>query len=329
MDIFESADVAAGKCGKLEPAQYRAFRRAPELFELRVAIMDAKKMHHMDGNTNDLKFTVEVLSHKADATLQRSERKSTDTHKRTARGSFNQWILFKDLQLYYPVPTISAPQLQKQRLVLKAWDADTFTPDDLIGSYDSARHGPDAAFDVDKLFEHAMFEVGNVRPGSTVGRKKGMRKFGKNHVFRLPDSGLRGRQKAMESCCEWCCRKRKTARVEQKPEYVELSRTRHGGVPENRGYVRMRLQLLPKQLAEDGQHQPKEMDKPTRPSVHLSNPFAALSWFLPFDLGVILPCSNMKECLCCTVTGLVVLLFVATLLTEVPKVLIHQMLGMD
>lgn len=343
VDIFDSADVAAGKRGQLDPVQYRAFRRVPELFELRVAIMDAKDMHAMEGDRNDLYFTAEVFTHKADATLQGSERKSTDTHKGTKHGSFNQWLLFKDLPLYPPVLTIPARQRQSQRVVLKAWDADTFTADDLIGSYDSAavstRQGVDAVFDVDRLFERATFEVSKAKSGTITGNKKrslGARKFGKQHVFRLPDSSIRSKQhrtggtarKAVQSCCEKCCRRR-AKRVGAEPEYVPLSKVRNGSAPENRGAVRIHLQLLPKQLAENGQNQPKEMDKPARDSVSWTDPLGALSWFLPFNCSAdILPCS-LSSCVLTTIIGVLALVFFVSLVTELPKVLIHRVFGAE
>jgi hypothetical protein len=347
VDIFDSADVAAGKRGQLEPVQYRAFRRVPELFELRVAIMDAKDMHAMEGDRNDLYFTAEVFTNKADATLQSSARKHTDTHKGTKHGSFNEWLLFKDLRLYPPVLTMPANQRQSQRLILKAWDSDTFTSDDLIASYDSAAvsaaQGSNAVFDVDKLFERATFEVSKVKPGTRAGSKKGSnaaRKFGKQHVFRLPDSNVRSKQrraaqggtetvcKTMKSCCGKCFRRQALGRVGAEPAYVPLSKMKNGSsTPESRGAVRMHIQLMPKQLAENGQNQPKEMEKPVRDSVSWTDPLGAMSWFLPFNCSAdILPCS-LSNCVCFTLIGILVLVFLVSLITELPKMLIHRVFG--
>ena len=358
VDIFDSADVDAGRRGRLETPQYRAFRREPEPFELRVAVMEARNMHPMEGDRNDLKFSAEVFTHKGDATLQGTERKSTDTHRKTRHGSFNQWIRFKDLQLYHPVPTISPKQRQRQRLLLKAWDADTFTADDLIGSYDSAvvsaSRGRNAVFDVDKLFERAMFEISKVKDPAADGKKrgrgkKGARKFGKNHVFRLPDSHALAKQKkgstggggsaatkgakAAKSCCSKCFGRGTVGRTGPEPQFVPITKqmghSRAGSVPvpEQRGEVKIHLELLPKQLAEDGKNEPKEMDKPLRETVSWGNPLGALSFFLPFNLSAdLLPC-GLGSCVCYTLVGLFVLIFMWALLSELPKVLIQRAFG--
>lgn len=91
----------------------------------------------------------------------------------------------------------------------------------------------------------------------------------------------------------------------------------------------MHIQLLPKQLAENGQHQPKAMEKPARDSVSWTDPLGALSWFLPFHCSAdILPCS-LSNCLCFTVIGILVLVFLVSLITELPKVFIHRVFGAE
>ena len=152
----------------------------------------------------------------------------------------------------------------------------------------------------------------------------------------LPDSSIRSKQhrtggtarKAVQSCCEKCCRRR-AKRVGAEPEYVPLSKVRNGSAPENRGAVRIHLQLLPKQLAENGQNQPKEMDKPARDSVSWTDPLGALSWFLPFNCSAdILPCS-LSSCVLTTIIGVLALVFFVSLVTELPKVLIHRVFGAE
>lgn len=346
VDIFPSADVDSGKRGQLDLAQYRAFRREPEAFELRVAIMNARKMHHMEGDLNDLKISAEVFTRKGDATLRGSERKSTDTHHNTTAGSFNQWISFTDVKLYHPVPTIPAQQRQPQRLLLKAWDADTFTADDLIGSYDSsvvsAARGSDAVFDVDKLFGRAIFEVSKVKPAVKSG---GARKFSKHHVFRLPDSkalakeakkerGESAADRAKKKCCS--CFRSRLKNSGPEPTFVPLSKQLGapsrgalmggiGGGSTGRGEVQMHIELLPKQLADSGQQDPAAMEAPVRPSLNpFSNPFGALSMILPFSLtGDLLPCS-IPTCLCSVVLVFFVLVFFIGFVQELPKVVVDN-----
>ena len=63
------------------------------------------------------------------------------------------------------------------------------------------------------------------------------------------------------------------------------------------------------------------------PVVSWTDPLGALSWFLPFDCSAdILPCA-LSSCVCYTLIGLIVLVFVVSLLTELPKVLIHRVFG--
>ena len=264
VDIFRTSDVNAGKSGQLEPAQYRAFRREPELFELRVAILNARRMHTMDGEQNDLKISAELVTLKADATAHSTDTKTTTTHQRAETGgSFNEWLAFKNVELYHPIPTQDVPikQRQRQRLLLKAWDSDMFTASDLIGSYDSAAVSESEShplFDVDALFERAMVEVSKVKQASG-GRKE--RKFNRQHVFRLPDSSVGGGSTASrlvsrgKSCCP--CFRRGPTRPRPEPAYAPFSKAlgQTGdalgfGSTTARGEVEMHIELLPKQLAE-------------------------------------------------------------------------------
>lgn len=162
------------------PAQFRAFQRVPEQFQLRVAILRTEDMHTMDsGNHNDLYISAELVTLSADGTARTSTQKKTSTHERAGtNGSFNEWLVF-DLELFYAIPTMPASLRQPQRLVLKAWDSDLLGSD-LIGSYDSASD-PSGVLDVDTLFETALSMAGKKH-----GKKKQTKRNQKGERLRLP-----------------------------------------------------------------------------------------------------------------------------------------------